>query len=193
MTEVFSEPLTFPGQAAVLVAFREGCNTGEEQVLLTLRAEHLSSHGGEVAFPGGMWETDDRDLCFTALREAHEEVGLPPSAVAVESQLPIGQTRAGVQVTPYVGRVVQTVPLTPNPAELDSLFWMPVSLLIEDQRIRTDIFTIRGKQSWAPVYSYAGYTIWGFTAKVLVEFANRRYGLSIRRSHDSAPEVLFDR
>jgi len=182
----------YPGQAAVLITLRETRPTGEEEVLLTLRSEHLSTHAGEVAFPGGMWETQDADLYRTALREAHEEVGLPPNAVAMEAQLAAGHTRSGVRVTPYAVRITDSVSLTPNPAELQALFWLPLSLIKQDLRVRTDIFAINGAESWAPVYEYAGYTIWGLTAKLLIAFVNQRYGLSIERKHNDAPEIIYD-
>ncbi|SMF35405.1 NTP pyrophosphohydrolases including oxidative damage repair enzymes [Alteromonadaceae bacterium Bs31] len=180
----------FLNQAAVLLAISKRAD-GAEQILLTLRAEHLASHSGEVCFPGGMWEKEDPDLCTTALREANEEVGLNPSAVEVFAELKPSYTGAGTRVTPFVGRVCASQSLYANPAELQDLFWLPLEVLRSDLRVRTDIFKMGGAEYWAPVYEYAGYTIWGFTARVLVEFMAREYGLVLQRRHHSAPEVLF--
>jgi len=186
----------YKNQAAVLIAIN--ARDDGDELLLTKRAAHLSLHSGEVAFPGGKWELGDVDLCETALRESHEEVGLKPSRVNVIDQLPMSLTRGGMKVTPYVGRIDCSGGLCANPGELESLFWIPVTFLLEDRRARTDVFELGGTEYWAPVYEWAGYTIWGFTARVLVEFLNRHYiaagvdagkgGSKIERAH-SAPEI----
>ncbi|WP_075185615.1 NUDIX hydrolase [Teredinibacter haidensis] len=178
-------------QAAVLLAVSD-MPEGEEEILLTLRAAHLSSHSGEVAFPGGKWEPGDPDLCFTALREASEEVGLSPDSVKVLAELTPSYTRAGTRVTPYIGRIPACSDLTPNFDELSDLFWLPLSVLKSDLRVRTDIYRWQGEEYWAPVYEYDGFTIWGFTARVLVEFMATFYGVALEREH-SAPEVVFNR
>lgn len=183
---------TLNNQAAVLLAISDK-PAGEEEILLTLRSPHLSSHSGEVAFPGGKWEPGDPDLCFTALREANEEVGLVPAEVSVIGELSPCYTRAGTRVKPYVARVPAGSRLTPNPGELADLFWLPLRVLQEDQRVRTDIFDFSGVEHWAPVYEYDYFKIWGFTARVLVEFMASFYGCTIERQHASAPEVKFRR
>jgi 8-oxo-dGTP pyrophosphatase MutT (NUDIX family) len=89
--------------AAVLLAVTDDvCNP---QVILTRRAQHLPTHQGQIAFPGGKAETEDQDLVATALREAHEEVGLLPEQVKVVGQLGQVLSRQGFVVTPVVGVV----------------------------------------------------------------------------------------
>lgn len=176
-------------QAAVLIAIARARN-GRESVLLTKRAEHLKLHSGEVAFPGGKWERSDGSLLATALRESHEEVGLLPSRVDITHELPLSQTRRGMKVKPYVGRVDSQEGLKPNNSELQSLLWVPLDFLLRDLRTRTDIFVSGGKEYWAPVYDWMDYTIWGFTARVMVEFLNRVYGSGITR-HNEAPEKRY--
>jgi 8-oxo-dGTP pyrophosphatase MutT (NUDIX family) len=178
----------YTNQAAILIAINE--RDGVDQVLLTQRAAHLTLHGGEVAFPGGKWETTDSDLLETALRESHEEVGLAPDRVAVIEKLAASHTRGGIRVTPYVGRIESAEGLTANPDELESLFWVPIDFLLEDLRVRTDIFEFGGVEYWAPVYHFKGYEIWGFTSRVLIEFLNRTYHLKISREHP-AKELRF--
>lgn len=179
---------TFTREAAVLIALR---GTGEdEQILLTQRAAHLSMHSGEVAFPGGMRESQDVTLHDTALREAHEEVGLHPELVEVVGQLPQAATRSGVRVTPVVGRVPRDVSLVACLDELESYFWVPTAFFLEDQRLRTDLFDSVSGRQWAPVYSYLGYTIWGFTARVLVEYVNRYWGAALGLEHE-APRAVY--
>ena len=176
------------GEAAVLIAVA-GVGA-QEALLLTRRAEHLHTHSGEVALPGGKWDQGDANLAVTALREAYEEVGLLPAKVSDLQAMASRYTRQGTRVTPFVGRIPVGEPLTPCAFELHSLFWLPVHALLRDERIRTDIFTLEGKEYWAPVYQHGGYTIWGFTAKLLADFANHFYGAGISRAH-IAPEVHY--
>lgn len=181
----------YKGQAAVLLVTYdspEGLNG--EHILLTKRAEHLSSHSGEVAFPGGMWEEDDDGLEATALRESQEEVGLCPKKVKIQGQLPVSHTRQGTRVTPYFGQITSKPELQANPEELDALFWVPLELFLKDERSKTNVFHLHGKEYWAPVYEFQGYIIWGFTSRVIVEYLNSHLDQRLSRSH-SAPEVFF--
>ena len=178
----------FTNHAAVLIVVCEDEDC--EKLLLTKRAIHLNIHGGEVAFPGGKWEHGDSDLCTTALRESFEEVGLLPGSVEITDELPIHFTRSGLPVKPYVGKVEQGVALNANDSEIESIFWVPIEYLMQDPRIRTDIFVLSGREVWAPVYEYDGFVIWGFTARVIVEFLNSYCGLNICRQHISE-EVLY--
>ncbi|MBN3564007.1 CoA pyrophosphatase [Aliamphritea spongicola] len=156
-------------EAAVLVALTK---SDDPQVVLTRRTMHLSSHGGEVAFPGGKKDFEDADLLTTALREAHEEVGLPPERVEVLGVLSQAMSKHGLRVTPYVGLIDPDTDLTPNPAELDEIFTVPLRFFLEDKRHRTDAFKYRGKTHYVPAYEYQGNIIWGLTACILVELLN---------------------
>ena len=178
-------------EAAVLIAMSE-LDGGDEGVLLTLRSEHLSTHSGEVAFPGGMRDQGDPTLCHTALREAHEEVGLEPNRVNIVGQLPASKTYRNVAVTPFIGRVDSPLGLTPNQGELQSLFWLPMRFLLSDNRVRTDIFEWRGREVWSPVYHWKEFTIWGFTARVLVDFVNH-CGIGEIKRDNAAPEIPYER
>src|SRR3989338_9158039 len=97
-------------EAAVLVPITR---RDEPEVVLTLRASGLSTHGGEVAFPGGRRDPEDADLIETALREAEEEIGLPPGLVEVIGPLSTLVSRHGIPVTPYVGLVPDFVEYKP--------------------------------------------------------------------------------
>lgn len=85
----------------------------EPELVLTLRASGLSTHGGEVAFPGGRRDPEDPDLIFTALREAEEEIGLPPGLVEVIGPLSPLISLHGIRVTPYVGVIPDFVSISP--------------------------------------------------------------------------------
>ena len=121
---------SFP-EAAVLVPITR---SDEPELVLTLRASGLSTHGGEVAFPGGRRDPEDRDLVDTALREAEEEIGLPPGLVEVVGPLSSLVSRHGIQVTPYVGLVPDYVEYKPNDAEIASVFSVPLEFFRSDPR-----------------------------------------------------------
>lgn len=167
---------SFRLEAAVLLAFTDEPDT---QLILTRRADHLKSHRGEVALPGGKIDPTDSGVIAAALRESHEEIDLMPSSVDVLGQLDPMVTRFGVKVTPVVGIVPPDVVLTPNPDELDSIFRVPLSFLLRDERTRTDRGTVNGHSVAVPCWHWQGYEIWGVTAIILVNLMNRVLGQNI--------------
>ena len=102
-------------------------------VLLTQRSLSLSSHAGQIALPGGRVDPQDHSLAAAALREAQEEVGLQAQFVTVLGGLPPFQTNTGFEIWPVVGLVsAQAKPfLAPNPGEVDALFEVPLSFLLD--------------------------------------------------------------
>lgn len=155
------------GHAAVLLALTDEL---DPHIVLTLRSQGLSTHSGEVSLPGGRWDPGDSSLEFTALREAHEEIDLPTTAVQVMGPLWLRTTRWEVPVTPWLGVIRADVNLTPNRGELDAIFRVPLSFFLSDPRIRTDRIIIDQHPIYLPAYKYNGYEIWGFTAGVITEF-----------------------
>ena len=116
-----------PAKAAVLVALVQ---RQEINVLLTQRSATLSNHSGQIAFPGGRKDPDDRDASDTALREAWEEVGLARDRVEVLGSLPVYATGSGFDITPVVGLVTPPFALQANPGEVDEIFEVPLSFLM---------------------------------------------------------------
>ena len=110
-------------EAAVLVPITRAENP---ELILTLRSQNLSTHGGEVAFPGGRRDPEDADLVSTALREAQEEVGLSPGLVEMVGPLSEVVSRHAIKVTPYVGIVPDYVEYRANADEIDSVFSVPL-------------------------------------------------------------------
>lgn len=155
-------------RAGVLVPLVE---TDEVGVLLTVRAAHLNSHPGEVAFPGGMWETEDGDLAQTALRETHEELNLPPSRIRVLGSLSTGLSKAGVQVFPYVGWVDHLEGCQPSPDEIAECFVVPWAFFADT---RPELVPVRrhGVEFQIPHFHYQDRHIWGLTAMILLELIN---------------------
>ncbi|GAA5525677.1 putative Nudix hydrolase NudL [Microbulbifer aestuariivivens] len=169
------------GHAAVLLALTD---EPDPEVILTQRSVHLSTHSGEVSLPGGRWEEGDPSLEYTALRETHEEIGVPPQAVRVLGPLWKRTTRWQVEVTPWVGIIAPDAPMTPNPGELDAIFRVPLSFFLADPRIRTDRITIDQRAVYLPAYQFDEYEIWGFTAGILMEFLTRVLGARFEHSDD---------
>ncbi len=167
------EPRWFPSdqpQASVLIALTD--HADDPEVVLTKRAARLSTHSGEIAFPGGKCDDTDPDLLSTALREAEEEVGLSPAHVDILG--PLGQVMSlhGLQVIPWVGVIPKNLQLIPNPGELEEIFTVPLSFFMQDERYCTDVIRFKGKTMYVPAWDFEGHIIWGLTAYMLVELLN---------------------
>ena len=174
--------------AAVLVALH-GENSNPN-VILTQRAFHLNNHAGEVAFPGGMWESTDSDLLHTALREAHEEIGLAPSLVQPIATLPVATPRRrDLNVTPFVGLVDMPVQLNADPDEIGALFDAPLRMFMDLDRYEYfEMDTGYGGLRF-PFLPYNGYKIWGFTLKVLTDMLNATVDADIHLEYPSDQRI----
>ncbi|MFT6914394.1 MAG: 8-oxo-dGTP pyrophosphatase MutT (NUDIX family) [Motiliproteus sp.] len=164
-------------EAGVLVAVTD--HPDGPEVILTRRASRLSSHAGEVAFPGGKRDPDDASILETALRESHEEIGLPPAAVRVIGSLGQVVSKHGFLVTPFLGVISADTELVPNPDELESLFRVPLRFLLDPQELQLERLCFEGRVTHMPRYDYQGYVIWGLTAYVLVELLNQALGAEL--------------
>lgn len=160
-------------QAGVLVAITE---EDEPKLVLTRRADHLSTHSGEVAFAGGKKDAADPDIVFTALREAHEEIALPSDKVQIIGQLDQVFSRFGYIVTPVVGLVSAEQEYIANPDELDAVFKVPLNFFLEND---PDDYFKRGNFA-IPSYQFDGYRIWGLTAMMIVEMMNNHFDANIK-------------
>jgi len=164
-------------EAAVLLAVTKGENP---EVILTRRAQHLKSHPGQVAFPGGKRDKDDPNLYATALREAEEEIGLNPTQVEPLGQLSDVISLHGVKVTPYVALVPDQLEFRLCEEELDAIFTVPIEWLLEDPRSHTDVIHLTdASKLYVPSYSFSEFTIWGLSAMMLVEFLQVGFNMPI--------------
>ena len=171
------EPRVLPentlARAGVLMAITDHPEFPE--VILTLRSQHLPTHKGEVAFPGGKMEEHDDDVVATALREAEEEIGLRPHQVKVVGELDQVVSRWGFLVTPVLGIVPHELELEPDPGEIESIFRVPLHFFLEGEPDQIDQFG----QFKGPRWYFEDYTIWGLTAMMLGEFFNQFYDQGI--------------
>lgn len=150
----------------------------EPHVLLTRRSWDLRSHRGEVSFPGGGAEPTDPDLVATALREAEEEVGLPPTAVEVVGELDHLQTvSSDAVIVPYVGILRARPPLRPDPREVEEIRDVPVAELLADGVFREELWTHGGVDRAIWFFELHGDTVWGATAAMLRDLLCRITGV----------------
>ena len=165
-----------PALAAVLVPL---VMRDELTLLLTQRTTNLSTHSGQVAFPGGRTDDSDIDAVDTALREAHEEIGLERNHVEVLGTLPIYVTGTAFIITPVVALIRPGFELQPNPGEVADVFEVPLAYLMNPANHRRHALEFDGvMRQWLSMpYSDPGVEvggphaaeryIWGATAGML--------------------------
>lgn len=139
-------------------------------VMLTQRSAELKHHAGQISFPGGRMEPDDDDIAHTALRETHEEVGIPREQVTVVGFLPPMPTITGYAVTPVVGLVDDLAVTDVDKTEVEFAFEVPLPFLLDDANRQVVERDLHGKLVPMVEYSYDGHRIWGATAMMIVEF-----------------------
>jgi 8-oxo-dGTP pyrophosphatase MutT (NUDIX family) len=151
--------------AAVLVPVMR--RPGGLHVLLTRRSDLLRSHRGQISFPGGRREEGDASAAAAALREAHEEVGIPLSAVEVVGYLDDYPTITKYLVTPVVGLVEDVREVRPCAREVAEIFEVPLEFLIEPANFSRGFLGNRGVDMPFFELNYGAYRIWGATAGML--------------------------
>ena len=150
--------------AAVLVPVLAG---DDLTVLLTERTGHLKAHAGQIAFPGGRIEPHDAGPLAAALREAEEETGLPQTCVEPLGYLEPYRTGTGYLITPVVALVDRDFPLRPDPAEVESVFEVPLAFLMNEANHRIDARVWRGAERRFYAIDYEQRYIWGATAGII--------------------------
>jgi 8-oxo-dGTP pyrophosphatase MutT (NUDIX family) len=156
--------------AAVLVAV---VDRPDPTVILTLRPETMRKHPGQISFPGGRIDPGDDGPIAAALREAEEEIGLPPSRVEIVGIADRYRTVTGFEVTPVLGIVPPDLPLIPHPGEVAAVFEAPLFYLLDPvhQQVRTAFW--RGRERTYYEIEYEGRRIWGATAAMIVNLGRR--------------------
>ncbi|MFP1748669.1 CoA pyrophosphatase [Lonsdalea quercina] len=158
----------FLRQAAVLVPM---IRRREPTLLLTRRAANLRTHAGQVAFPGGAADPEDRSLIATALREAYEEVAIPSSRVQVLGTLPSQDSVSGFQVTPVIGLLPPDLTLKAQADEVAAVFEMPLREAFALHRYHSLEFERENRQHRVYLRSYQHQWVWGLTATIIRQLA----------------------
>lgn len=136
-------------------------------MLFTRRSDRMRSHKGQVSFPGGRREAADASLASAALREAHEEIGLPPEDVEIVGYLDDYPTVTRYLVTPVVGIVAGSPALTPHALEVAEVFEVPLQIVLDPASYQRKALSRRGINLPFFELNYGGYRIWGATAGML--------------------------
>lgn len=143
---------------------------GNPTVVFTQRTAHLADHAGQISFPGGRCDAEDDHAERTALREAEEEIGIPPERIEILGRLPEYHTSTGYVVTPVVGWIEPPLAYRPDPHEVADVFEVPLAFLLDaaNHRYESAFYKGRMRKYWA--MPYGDHFIWGATAGMLVTF-----------------------
>ncbi|MBI3178514.1 MAG: CoA pyrophosphatase [Deltaproteobacteria bacterium] len=162
-------PMDFPAgdarASAVLVPLRE-VGPGGLDVILTRRAANLDDHAGQVAFPGGRLEAGE-SAEQGALREAYEELAIPPERVDIVGRLDPMTTITGYHVVPVVGRLAEDVIPVPDPREVARVFSVPLVEFLREERWQRREHAWRGNRLWVWHFPHDGEDVWGATGMML--------------------------
>jgi 8-oxo-dGTP pyrophosphatase MutT (NUDIX family) len=142
----------------------------EPTVVFTQRTAHLATHAGQIALPGGSCDAEDCTPERTALREAEEELGIPPARVQVLGRLPEYHTSTGFAVTPVVGWAEPPLEFHPDAHEVADVFEVPLGFLLDERNHRYESAFFKGRMRHYWAMPYGERFIWGATAGMLVTF-----------------------
>lgn len=165
--------LVWRHSAVLILLYPKG---GEEYMVLMKRTENVAHHKGQISFPGGAAEPEDRDIITTALREANEELGIDPETVQVLGVMPDFYARvSNFIITPVVGRLraeagAAKVLFRPNADEVAEVIEVPLSVLRDPSIHHTEQRTHSNVTYELHFYDYGQYEIWGATGRIIHEF-----------------------
>jgi 8-oxo-dGTP pyrophosphatase MutT (NUDIX family) len=156
--------------AAVLIGLR---GEAQPRMVFTVRTDHLSSHAGQVAFPGGRTDPADGNALTTALRESEEEIGLDRSLVTPLGYLDCFETISGFCITPVVARIAEKAQFRPAPDEVAEVFEVPLAFFLEPRNLKRYVMDFRGHRREMVEFEHDGHRIWGATAAMLENLLQR--------------------
>lgn len=142
---------------------------GMPHMLFNKRSEHVEKHKGEIAFPGGGWESGDATILDTALRETWEEMSIDPHDVTVLGELDDIITISDFVVTPYVGAIPGGYDFKPN-IEVAEVVEVPLEAIMNGRNLRDDTRLVNGRIERRATYAHNGHLIWGATGMILEGF-----------------------
>ncbi len=165
--------LDFPEyrKASVIILFLE--KNGAPHVLLTRRTDRVSTHKGQISFPGGGFDSTDRDFLDTALRETMEEVGITPDKIEILGEFDEYMSISGFHVHVFVGALNSLQTYNFNRDEIDEVLEVPFTLFCGDKYSRYDKINFNGMDYEIYYYNYMNNTIWGMTARILTDFGRK--------------------
>jgi len=156
--------------AAVLIPITDRAEPG---VILTQRPNWLRSHAGQVAFPGGKVDDTDENSIFAALREAEEELNIPPARVEVIGVADTYYSGSGYSIAPVVGIIPPDLELQPNPQEVEDWFEVPLAFLLDPANSIKKEANWNGQQRSYYDMQWGERRIWGVTAGIIANLVRR--------------------
>lgn len=171
LTDDRFDPQGLVTPAAVLIAVTDRRNA-PPGVLLTQRPTTMRDHPGQVAFPGGKIDQGE-DAVAAALREAEEELAVPPDAVRIIGTSDLYKSGTGFDITPVLAVVPPDLPLRANPREVESWFEVPLETLLHPDNWQEKEAMWKGGLRRYLEMDYQGYRIWGVTAAIIVNLSRR--------------------
>ncbi|RPE64697.1 8-oxo-dGTP pyrophosphatase MutT (NUDIX family) [Pacificibacter maritimus] len=166
--ELPKAPLKAAGVLLPLIERASGTN-----LILTKRSATIRNHPGQIAFPGGRVDPGDRDHVAAAIREADEEIGLPPHTVDVLGELPSHVTISNYEMHPVVGWVRQDFTPQAEEAEVSEIFEVPLRHVLDLSKYKVQSRFWRDQKRSFYTVPFGPYYIWGATARVLRSFAEK--------------------
>jgi len=163
-----SPPTLMPAAVLLPIVHRR-----EPTILFTRRTPHLARHAGQVSFPGGRLHDEDESLVETALRETAEETGIMAEYVSIAGFLEPYETGSGFAILPVVGLLEEGYSLLPNPDEVDEIFEVPLAFLLDPVNRIRQTGEWHGRVGTYFAFNYGPHVIWGATAAILVNLAER--------------------
>ncbi|MBN1176269.1 MAG: CoA pyrophosphatase [Dehalococcoidales bacterium] len=152
--------------SAVLIPLYK--NEGDYHIVFIKRTETVKAHKGQISFPGGTREINDRTIRDTAIREANEEIGLLPEHAEILGELDDEiTTTSNYIVTPFIAMIPWPYSFVINRGEVDEIIKVPVAALLEKDCLKPDVEFLNGKEVESYAYQYEGKVIWGATARIL--------------------------
>ena len=160
------DPSLMPAAVMVLLYAKDG----EYCILLNKRSQQVEHHKGEISFPGGGRDPEDRDFLQTALRETHEEMGVRPEDITLLGRLHDVVTRSNFGVRVFVGGISYPYPFKPSAREIAEVLEVPVSGLLDPRNRREEARWTEGGTTKTYSYAYGEHLIFGATAQMVTEF-----------------------
>jgi 8-oxo-dGTP pyrophosphatase MutT (NUDIX family) len=144
---------------------------GAPHIVFTKRTDSLAAHRGQISLPGGRFEATDPDLRATALREAYEELGVPPGDVHILGRLDdVYVVVSNFMIAPFVGTLNYTPSFRPDPHEVAMVIDVPLERLRDPAIFHEEDRPLSGRSRTVQVYQYEEHEIWGATGRVVQLF-----------------------
>ncbi len=149
------------------------------EIIFTQRSSKVSTHSGEVSFPGGKWDETDKNLAETALRESNEEINLNIDDVELAGSLNYLVSKHKIEVNPYIGLITKKQNLKDND-EIEKIFTVPLDYLLDSKNAKQHKLERHNTNVIVPSWVYNEQVIWGLTAMITADFVNTCFDAGVR-------------